>query len=55
MKARDFGTDRGHPACPAHVPCELDPDLTESDCQLTECVMHETILLGRFVAFDMHE
>ncbi|WP_246680920.1 MULTISPECIES: hypothetical protein [unclassified Mesorhizobium] len=34
---------------------ELGPDLTESDCQLTERIMYEAILLGRFVAFDMHE
>ncbi|TPJ30419.1 hypothetical protein FJ425_05400 [Mesorhizobium sp. B2-7-2] len=34
---------------------EQGPNLTETDCQLTECIMYEAILLGRFVAFDMHE
>ncbi|MBZ9850296.1 hypothetical protein LB565_20140 [Mesorhizobium sp. CA14] len=33
----------------------LGPGLRESDCQLTECIMYEAILLGRFVAFDIHE
>ncbi|MBZ9660802.1 hypothetical protein LB523_17260 [Mesorhizobium sp. ESP-6-4] len=29
--------------------------LRESDCQLTEFIMYEAILLGRFIAFDLHE
>ncbi|MDX8498900.1 hypothetical protein RFM99_10740 [Mesorhizobium sp. VK4C] len=34
---------------------ELGPDLTETDCQLTELIMFEAIFLGRLVAFDLHE
>ncbi|TPI78483.1 hypothetical protein [Mesorhizobium sp. B2-8-9] len=34
---------------------QLGPDLTETDCELTERVMFEAIFLGRFVAFDLHE
>ncbi|WP_245340643.1 hypothetical protein [Mesorhizobium sp. WSM4313] len=33
----------------------VDPELTDTDCQLTQIITFEAVFLGRFVAFDMHE
>ncbi|TPI35888.1 hypothetical protein FJ414_17100 [Mesorhizobium sp. B3-1-6] len=34
---------------------ELGLELTSKDCELTELIIFEAVLLGRFVAFDLHE
>lgn len=34
---------------------KLAPYLTETDCQLVEIIVSDAVVIGAFVAFDLHE
>lgn len=34
---------------------KLGPDLGETDCQLVKIIVSDAVVIGAFVAFDLHE